>query len=133
MRLALVFLLTFFSGILWSQEHRNLNSYEPTEEFDNIHVLKIAEDTLQSSFIIWVKKGVKGHFHQTHTENLVVIEGKAIMTIGEETITIRKGDYINIPNQTPHSVIEVLSRKPLKVLSIQSPLFDGKDRIFIEK
>jgi hypothetical protein len=25
----------------------------------------------------------------------------------------------------------VLSRKPLKVLSIQSPYFDGKDRIFI--
>jgi mannose-6-phosphate isomerase-like protein (cupin superfamily) len=117
----------------FGQEHKSLREYQPTEEFDNIHVLKIAEDEKQSSFIIWVKKGVKGHFHQTHTENLVVIEGKAIMTLGDKTITIKKGDYINIPDQTPHSVTEVLSRKPLKVLSIQSPLFDGKDRIFIEK
>ncbi len=115
----------------YAQEHASLDSYQPTEEFDNIHVLKIAEDSLQSSFIIWVKQGVKGHFHQTHTENIVVIEGKAIMTIGEKEIEIKAGDYINIPDQTPHSVTKVLSKKPLKVLSIQSPLFDGSDRVFI--
>lgn len=126
-------LLLTASSVTFGQEHKSLSEYQPTEEYDNIHVLKIAEDEKQSSFIIWVKKGVKGHFHQTHTENLVVIEGKAIMMLGDKTITIKKGDYINIPDQTPHSVIEVFSRKPLKVLSIQSPLFDGKDRIFIEK
>lgn len=121
------------ASVSYGQEHQSLKAYQPAEDFENIHVMKIAEDSLQSSFIIWVKKGVKGHFHQTHTENLVVIEGKAKMTIGDKTILIKKGDYINVPNQTPHSVVEVLSRKPLKVLSIQSPLFDGKDRIFIDK
>ena len=116
---------------IFSQEHKSLNQYEPTEAYDNIHVLKIASDSLQSSYIIWVKKGVKGHFHQTHTENIVVIEGKAIMTIGDKEITIKKGDYINIPYQTPHAVVEVKSRKPLKVLSIQSPEFHGEDRVFV--
>lgn len=121
------------SSLVIGQEHRSLKSYQPEEEFENIHVLKIADDSLQSSYIIWVKKGVKGHFHQTHTENLVVIEGKATMRVGDKTITIKKGDFLNIPNQTPHSVLEVKSRKPLKVLSIQSPQFQGKDRIFINK
>lgn len=127
----LLFALLVGAPFIFSQEHQSLKQYEPTEDFENIHVLKIATDSLQSSFIIWVKKGVKGHFHQTHTENIVVIEGKAIMTIGDKEIMIKKGDYINIPNQTPHSVVEVKSRKPLKVLSIQSPEFHGKDRVFI--
>lgn len=131
MRLTLILCTLLLACNSNAQEHASLDSYQPTEDFDNIHVLKIAEDSLQSSFIIWVKKGVKGHFHQTHTENIVVIEGKAIMTIGDKTITIKKGDFINIPNQTPHSVVEVKSRKPLKVLSIQSPEFKGKDRVFL--
>jgi quercetin dioxygenase-like cupin family protein len=93
-------------------------------------VKKIAEDSLQSSFIIWIKKDVKGHFHEEHTENIVVIEGKAEMLFDGQRIIVKKGDYLNIPRGTKHSVTKVISRKPLKVLSIQAPNFDGNDRIF---
>jgi mannose-6-phosphate isomerase-like protein (cupin superfamily) len=105
---------------------------KPADDFENIHVEKISEDSLQSAFVIWVKSGVKQHFHAEHTENIYVISGKATMTLADSTFTIRKGDHLTIPKGTPHSVTEVFGRKPLQVLSIQSPLFDGSDRIFIE-
>lgn len=123
-----IFCLFFFSS--FSQEHKNLNDYQPSESYENIHVLKIAEDDLQSTYIIWVKDSVSEHYHASHTENIVVIQGKARMTINGEEIVVKKGDFINIPEGTKHAVIEVLSHKPLKVLSTQTPMFDGKDRIF---
>lgn len=129
----LVVSLLWLAPSCFAQDDRALSSYEPTAEFDNIHVLKVQEDSLQSTFIIWVKKAVKEHYHAEHTENIVVLEGKAEMKLGDSVFVIQKGDYLNVPKGTPHAVLSVLSKKPLKVLSIQSPYFDGKDRIFIEK
>ncbi|MCR9173836.1 MAG: cupin domain-containing protein [bacterium] len=129
--LSLLFCLFIFSS--FSQEHKSLKDYEPTGEYDNIHVLKIAEDDLHSTYIIWVKESVAEHYHASHTENIVVLEGKARMTLNDEEFTIKKGDFINIPEGTKHAVLEVTSHKPLKVLSTQTPMFDGKDRIFTER
>jgi len=123
------FSLLINCGFTYSQE-QDLDDFEPTAEFDNIHVYKVEEDSLQSSFIIWVKHGVKEHYHADHTENLVVVSGKAEMTLGDSTFIIVKGDYVNIPKGTKHSVTKVMSKEPLKVLSIQSPYFDGNDRVF---
>lgn len=130
-----LYLLTVFASLLtrigYSQDFFQLKAFQPPSDFENIHVQKIAEDSLQSSFLIWIKKDVKGHFHQKHTENIVVLEGKAEMFFNGEKIIIEKGDYLNVPEGTHHSVVRVLSKNPLKVLSIQSPYFDGKDREFI--
>jgi mannose-6-phosphate isomerase-like protein (cupin superfamily) len=72
------------------------------------------------------------HFHQWHTENIVVIQGKAIMKLGSDTLMIKKGDQVTIIKGTPHEVIQVISKKPLIVYSIQSPKFDPADRYFVE-
>lgn len=113
----------------WSQTHWQVADVEPMEEYENIHVQKLASDSLSSSFVIWVKEGVKSHKHAVHTENLYVIEGNGIMTVGEEEFEIEAGDYIVIPMDTFHAVT-VTSRTPLKAISIQTPEFLGKDRIF---
>jgi len=113
------------------QTFKQLDTIQPGIEYENIYVRKLAEDSLQSTFIIWVKKDVKAHYHKEHTENIVILEGKAEMTFNGEKIIVKKGDYLNIPKGTHHSVDKILSRKPLKVLSIQAPNFDGKDRILL--
>jgi quercetin dioxygenase-like cupin family protein len=133
MRLLIFFLFSISPRLTNGQSYQTVSSYESPAEFDNIHVQKIAEDSLQSSFIIWIKKEVKGHFHQTHTENIVVLEGKAEMLFGDKKIIVQAGDYINIPKGTKHSVFRVIGDKPMKVLSIQSPKFDGTDRVFIQE
>lgn len=132
MKVILGFLLSICSSIGYSQDLHSLKMMEPTVEYENIYVEKISEDSLQSSFVIWIKSGVPEHFHAEHSENIYVISGKATMTLADSTFTIRAGDHLTIPKGTPHSVTEVFGRKPLQVLSIQSPKFDGSDRIFTE-
>jgi mannose-6-phosphate isomerase-like protein (cupin superfamily) len=110
---------------------QSLKDVQPDGDYENINVKKVYTDSTVSCFVIWVKESVKPHYHADHTENLVVIEGTAEMTIGDKTYNIKVEDYINIPKGTVHSV-KVTSEIPLKVISIQSPEFLGKDRIFVE-
>ncbi len=133
MRYALFLFLFLSWGTTFSQDLHSLKELKPDTDFENIHVQKIAEDSLQSTFVIWIKQSVSEHYHAEHTENIVVIAGKATMTLGDSTFTIRAGDHLTIPKGTPHSVTKVFGRKPLQVLSIQSPKFDGSDRIFTKK
>lgn len=125
MRFLFVFL---FSGTLLSQTNwvkKELPKYE------NIYSEKISEDSLQSTFFISVKNTVPKHYHLDRSECIVVLSGKAKMTLNEREIILTKGMQVSIPKGTIHSVI-VAGRKPLKVISIQSPFFDGKDRFFPE-
>lgn len=117
---------------LYGQTESQLKEIQPHAEYENIHVQKLNSDSAQTSFVIWIKKAVKAHYHAFHTENIYVIEGKAEMTLNDNTFIVRKGDYLNIPKGSIHSVTKVYGKKPLKVLSIQSPEFKGKDRIFVE-
>jgi mannose-6-phosphate isomerase-like protein (cupin superfamily) len=117
---------------LLAQNTALINELEPPKDFENIFVKQVSNDSLQTSFVIWVKHGVKNHFHAEHTENIYVLSGKAEMTLGEESFIVRKGDFITIPMGVHHSVTKVFGRKPLKVLSIQSPRFTGVDRVFVD-
>jgi mannose-6-phosphate isomerase-like protein (cupin superfamily) len=114
-----------------AQDIVKLKDLKPEKVFENIYIKKVSDDTEQSSFVIWVKERVRLHKHEHHSENIFVLEGKGEMIIGDEKFVIKKGDYFNIPKNTPHG-LKVLSSKPVKVLSIQSPQFLGQDRIFLE-
>jgi mannose-6-phosphate isomerase-like protein (cupin superfamily) len=99
---------------------------------DNIYNKPAFNDSLASSFCILIKKEVKLHKHLTHSEHVVVLEGEGKMTLGDKTFYIQKGDLVFIPKNTAHAVKNE-GTVPLKVYSIQSPSFDGKDRVMIEK
>ncbi|MBI1306567.1 MAG: cupin domain-containing protein [Bacteroidetes bacterium] len=99
--------------------------------FPNVYVKALHSDERTSVFLIMVKDEVKAHKHDEHTETVTVISGKAIMTVNGVSTKIKKGDVVIIPKSTAHSV-KTTSRKPLKVISVQAPKFDGKDRIWIE-
>ena len=92
---------------------------------------KLFSDSLASSFCIIIRAEVKLHKHLQHTEHVIVQEGEAIMTLGDKQFTVKKNDVIFIPKNTFHAV-KVTSSIPLKVISIQTPLFDGNDRVFKE-
>tara|TARA_B100000965_G_C19391020_1_gene668965 strand:- start:379 stop:771 length:393 start_codon:yes stop_codon:yes gene_type:complete len=97
----------------------------------NIHVTELATDSNSTSYYIIIKKEVSPHIHQWHSESIFIIEGKAQMMMNDSTFQIKKGDFIYIPPQTKHAV-KVSPKSPLKVLSIQAPKFEGKDRIFVD-
>jgi mannose-6-phosphate isomerase-like protein (cupin superfamily) len=130
-KLFVIILVLTSTQTIMAQQFVELNKLVPEKGYDNIHVYKLDTDKNKSAVIIWIKKGVKAHKHEYHSETLVVLEGTAEMKVGDNSHMIKAGDYINVPENTVHSVL-VTSEIPLKVISIQSPEFLGKDRVFVE-
>lgn len=95
-----------------------------------VYVYPIGCDSLSSSFCIVIRDQVKLHKHEFHSEQITVLEGEGEMKLGTNTYTIKKGDVIFVPKGTGHSVVKK-GKKALKVISVQAPFFDGKDRIFL--
>ncbi len=119
-----LFLLCSF-GI--QAQHLQSDTINAPAAFENVYSQRISGDSLSTSFVIWIKKEVKSHKHEWHSENVFVLEGHATMKLGNQTFAIKPGDHVFIPKNTFHSVI--VSDGILKVLSIQSPYFDGTDRV----
>ena len=107
-----------------------LDTIKAPKNLENTSTIPLFHDTINvSSFLIFIKKEVKLHKHITHDEQVYVIEGEGQMQLGEKIKEIKKGDFIFIPKNTFHSV-KTTSNNELKVISIQAPYFDGKDRFF---
>ncbi len=120
----------FITNSFFGQVHLQLDTLL-SKTAETLKVEKIGGDSLTTSFVISIKQGVKKHLHKEHSETIHVLEGEGDMLLGDKMIHIKKGDYIFIPKNTPHKV-DVISKIPLKVLSIQAPYFDGKDRLLLE-
>jgi mannose-6-phosphate isomerase-like protein (cupin superfamily) len=123
-----LFLLPFFAK---SQTNQSLDTIKAPAVYENIYSRAIGSDSLASSFVIFIKKEVKKHKHVSHSEHVYVLEGEGEMLLGEKTFKIKKGDIVFIPKNTVHA-LKVTSAIAMKVLSVQAPLFDGKDRVFVE-
>ena len=128
-RTYLIFMWMLFSVFAFGQKIDTHHLHPDSTDYPNIYVKKIAEDSLQSAFVIWVKHSVKAHYHAEHTEIVEILSGKGQMTLNGETFIVHKHDIIVIPKGSVHSVVN-LHNRPIKVLSIQSPKFDG-DRVWV--
>ena len=128
-KLIVTAVLLLLSGISFAQEVTNINTVKPTEQYDNVHYKKFYSDMNTSYFVIWIKKGIRSHKHVSHTENVIVLEGTGVMTIGEKTFDIKVGDHFMIHQDVFHAV-EVTSAEPLKIIAVRSPEYFGKDIVF---
>lgn len=131
MKTVFTFLLILIGVATQAQTWQNADTVTCPKEVENIYIRPLYSDSLSSSYVIFIKKEVKLHKHITHSEHVMVLGGEGKMTLGEKTFLVKKGDVIFIPKNTPHSVVTT-SKKPLKVISIQSPKFYGKDRVMLE-
>jgi len=132
MRLTTILVLILIPFYFKSQEIiTSVNEIYPDKEFENIHVKKISSDSSSSTFAIWIKQKVKLHKHVFHTENVLIDEGFGEFQINDSIYKVTAGDLIIIPKNTWHGVI-VNSKSTMKVISVQSPEYFGKDRIFKE-
>ena len=121
----------FLNYSVKSQAVINLDTLNLPAQVENIYNKALFGDSLVSSFCIVIKNEVKPHKHEYHSEHVFVIDGEGQMILENKLFTIKKGDLIFIPKNSIHSV-KTTSKQPLKVMSIQAPIFDGKDRIIIK-
>ena len=128
--LTFVFLLsTLFAT---AQNVQNLPALKQKQPYDNVTSQVMKSDSDFTSTVIWIKKEVKAHYHASHYEQVYVIEGTGQMLVGNDRFDVGPGDLIQIPIGAIHA-LRVTSKLPMKVLSIQTPEFDGSDRVMVEK
>jgi quercetin dioxygenase-like cupin family protein len=121
-------ILFLTAPFLSAQKVENLPNRPPKSEVENILVEQLTTDSMCTSFLIWIRGGVKHHFHATHTENIYVLEGEGEMEFGEQAFHVKAGDFIMVPRNTVHAVT---AKVPMKVLSIQAPMWITDDRNFV--
>lgn len=131
MRVFVCFLLMLFFADTKAQIYLKQAKAVSFDSTAPVLVKRIGGDSTYSAFVIQIQNEVRAHHHQHHTEIIYVLSGKARMQLGDSSFIIRRKDTFVIPAGTVHSVRN-LRKKPLKVLSIQTPHFDGKDRIWKE-
>jgi mannose-6-phosphate isomerase-like protein (cupin superfamily) len=90
---------------------------------------KIAGDSLQSVHLDQVRAGIESQRHLHHSKTIWVFRGAGRMTIGDEKRKVSAGTVITIPPGTSHSFYS-LGKIPAVLISVFSPAFDGKDRIY---
>ena len=124
-------ILVVLSGALKAQQFSGIDTIGTKSTTQNIYVKQLGGDSLSSCFVIVIKQQVKLHKHFFHSETVTVLEGEGNMQLGEKSFVVKKGDIVFIPRNTPHAVIST-GTVALKVISSQSPQFDGSDRILLE-
>ena len=128
---SLFFIFILVSSGVFAQSKTNISSLLPEKEYDNLSIHSLNSDSNVTSVVIWIRKEVKPHLHASHTEHVYILEGNGRMLLGEKTIDVNPGDLIFIPENTQHA-LKVTSDVPMKVISIQAPEFDGKDRVPVD-
>lgn len=127
-------IITFLFSVFYSygQSITNLETLAPDKEYTNIWSTSLYENEEASYYLIWIDKSVKMHKHDDHTESLTILSGEGIMTVGDTSFIVTKGDFFVVPKGTYHS-LQVTSQSPIKCVSIQMPKFNPADRIFKEE
>jgi mannose-6-phosphate isomerase-like protein (cupin superfamily) len=127
-----IFAVLILGSAIQAQEYFNVDALKNVSPEHNVKVHSLCSDSYESSYIIWVQDSVKPHYHKQHTELIYVLEGKGRFFIGDTSYLIRPGDYLRIPQGKIHS-FKNNTENEVKVISIQTPEFKGKDRIWVEK
>lgn len=77
--------------------------------------------------------GSKLHTQPNHDEIVIIIDGEAEFSVGDEVQRVGPGDFVFIPRNTIHGRVRTLT-KSMSALSIYAPFFDReKENIIWEK
>ncbi|MDP6529955.1 MAG: cupin domain-containing protein [Gemmatimonadota bacterium] len=102
----------------------------PAEAHANITARPVGAHRTADCTHLMIASEVAAHLHRTHDETVVILAGSGVMRLGEETLSVGPGSILLIPRGTVHA-LSVLDG-PMEVVSVFSPPFDGKDRVFVE-
>jgi mannose-6-phosphate isomerase-like protein (cupin superfamily) len=104
---------------------QHTTTQRPWGQFSNIFVSKnfqVKELVVNPGAILSLQK------HKYRSENWVVVEGKANVTLNKKNIFLNKSDSIFIPQGAVHR-IENRQKKVLKIIEVQTGSYLGEDDI----
>ncbi|MFZ3148948.1 MAG: cupin domain-containing protein [Methanothrix sp.] len=99
---------------------------------DGLNITQVASEKNASVNLVMGPVGsiLKMHYHQYSDEITYCIKGQAVMNVSGKELVMIAGDLMYIPALTLHGS-EVTGNETLQLISIFTPPFDGKDRIYV--
>ncbi|MCK9441929.1 MAG: cupin domain-containing protein [Methanothrix sp.] len=99
---------------------------------DGLNITQVASGKNASVNLVMGPPGsiLKMHYHQYRDEITYCIKGQAVMNVSGEELVMKAGDLMYIPALMLHGS-EVTGNETLQLISIITPPFDGKDRIYV--
>lgn len=100
------------------------------KEDPNLVSRLFAESELCTINLLAPKALIPAHYHLHHDETVYIIRGTGTMRINSDEFLVREGDILFLPKKTVHAFMPEGTN--VLALSIFTPKFDGKDRVFSE-
>ncbi|MFA6372537.1 MAG: cupin domain-containing protein [Methanothrix sp.] len=99
---------------------------------DGLNITQVASGKNASVNLVMGPPGsiLKMHYHQYRDEITYCIKGQTVMNVSGEELVMKAGDLMYIPALMLHGS-EVTGNETLQLISIFTPPFDGKDRIYV--
>ena len=99
---------------------------------DGLNITQVASGKNASVNLVMGPTGsiLKMHYHQYSDEITYCIKGQAVMNVSGKELVMKAGDLMYIPALILHGS-EVTGNETLQLISIFTPPFDGKDRIYV--
>ncbi len=128
--LTLCIVVLTFTGIR-AQVIASMDSLQCPAGKGPVRSMVLSSDSISTCALICIDAEVSPHLHQYHDELVQVLDGEAMMLLGDSVISIHAGSIIPIPMNTPHAV-RVIGDVPLRLISTHYPGMDQRDRVFVE-
>lgn len=85
------------------------------EKVDDIVVKLIAHTPQATSAIVWIREMAPDEVHHNEHEKFLILEGTCDIIVGDQSHSLKAGDYFQIPLHADHRVV-VTSAIPCKVV-----------------
>lgn len=86
-----------------------------TKNFDSIYLKLIGYTPQVTTAIVWISEMAPQEVHHDEHERFLIVEGTCDITVEEEVIQLKPGDYFSIPLHKKHHV-KVTSEIPCKII-----------------
>jgi mannose-6-phosphate isomerase-like protein (cupin superfamily) len=116
-------------GVVYIFDVLQKEKVDPGQPFQSTPLLRGPNCSFNLAQLVTV---VKSHYHRDRDEVVYLVRGNGLVTIAGREYQVMPGYAYLVPKGTIHRFVN-LGPDPAVVLSVFSPAFDGKDRIFVEE
>ncbi|MEZ4904528.1 MAG: cupin domain-containing protein [Spirosomataceae bacterium] len=98
-----------------------LDAEKPAEDFESMKVKFLIDDPTHQLCLAWLETELteEAHHDEEFTESFLILEGSCECNIGGKIIRLAAGDFLEIPENTPHTIRNTSTHLPFVKALIQ--------------
>ncbi len=95
---------------------------------EGFEMVLLGKSAQYSAHLVWIKDREKLHLHASHEGTLLLLQGRGVLHLGNQKISLKPGDLTSIPQNTPH-FFKNESDEPVAAYVLFAPPMDSPDYV----